>query len=52
MKFTIIIPTVNNFEYLKLCINSIKKNSSYEHQLIIHINGVDLTTENYLKANK
>ena len=51
MKFTIIIPTVNNFEYLKLCINSIKKNSAYEHQLIIHINGVDLTTENYLKAN-
>jgi len=51
MKFTIIIPTVNNFEYLKLCINSIKKNSAYEHQLIIHINGVDITTENYLKVN-
>ena len=51
MKFTIIIPTVNNFEYLKLCINSINKNSAYEHQLIIHINGVDIATENYLKVN-
>ena len=51
MKFTIIIPTFNNFEYLKLCINSINKNSAYEHQLIIHINGVDIATENYLKVN-
>ncbi|MFL5764579.1 MAG: glycosyltransferase family 2 protein [Bacteroidia bacterium] len=41
-KFSIIIPTWNNLEYLKLCIGSIRKNSSLKHQLIIHINeGID-----------
>ena len=48
MKFTIIIPTSNNFEYLKLCLSSIKKNSAFEHQIIIHINGTDSNTQNYL----
>ena len=51
MKFTIIIPTFNNFEYLKLCINSIEKNSSFQHQLIVHINGADPDTESYLKQH-
>ncbi|MFT3700765.1 MAG: glycosyltransferase [Agriterribacter sp.] len=36
--FSILIPSWNNLEYLKLCINSIRKNSTYTHQLIIHIN--------------
>ena len=44
--FSIIIPTFNNIEYLKLCIKSIKKNSFYDHELIIHINeGTDGTLE-------
>ena len=47
-KSTIIIPTVNNCNYLKLCINSINKNSTYNHELIVHINGRDPETENYL----
>jgi len=51
-KFSIIIPTFNNFNYLKLCINSILKNSHYNHQLIIHINGFDVITENFLNENK
>ena len=47
--FSIIIPTFNNLNYLKLCIKSIKKNSRYEHEIIIHINeGVDGTLE-YMK---
>lgn len=46
VKFSIIIPTWNNLEYLKLCIESIRKNSFYKHQLIVHVNeGSDGTIE-------
>ena len=44
--FSIIVPTFNNLNYLKLCLKSIKKNSKYEHEIIIHINeGTDGTIE-------
>ena len=44
--FSIIIPSWNNLPYLKLCIESIRKNSSFKHQFIIHINeGKDGTLE-------
>ena len=36
--FSIIIPTFNNLEYLKLCIKSIRQNSKYTHQIIPHVN--------------
>ena len=46
--FSIIIPTYNNLDYLKLCISSIKKNSIYDHEIIVHVNeGIDGTL-NYL----
>ena len=51
MKFSIVIPTYNNFNYLKLCINSIIKNSSFDHEIIIHINGIDKLSEDYIKEN-
>ena len=51
-KFTIIIPTFKNINYLKLCIESILKNSSISHQLIIHINGIDEETEFFLNQKK
>jgi len=37
-KFSIIIPTWNNLEYLKLCVKSIQKNSQFNHQIIVHVN--------------
>ena len=44
--FSIIIPTFNNIKYLQLCLKSIKKNSSYNHEIIIHVNiGNDGTLE-------
>ena len=44
--FSILIPSWNNLPYLKLCVESIRKNSKYAHQLIIHINeGVDGTLQ-------
>ena len=49
--FSIIIPTFNNLEYLKICLASIKKNSKFNHQIIVHINeGVDGTLE-FIKKN-
>lgn len=46
VKFSILIPTWNNLPYLKNCVQSIEKNSSYHHQIIIHINdGSDGTLE-------
>ncbi len=59
--FSILIPSWNNLPYLKLCIESIRKNSSYTHQIIVHINeGKDGTLEwvkeqidiDYVHSNK
>jgi len=36
--FSILIPSLNNLDYLKLCIKSIKKNSSLKHEIIVHVN--------------
>ena len=50
--FSIVIPTLNNINYLKLCIKSIKNNSNFNHELIIHVNqGTDGTIE-FLKNEK
>lgn len=44
--FSILIPTWNNLDFLKLCIESIKKNSTYEHEILVHVNqGTDGTLE-------
>ena len=51
MKFSIILPTWNNLKYLKICLDSIKKNSNYRHDINIHVNeGSDGTVE-YLNNN-
>ena len=45
-RFSIIIPTWNNLEMLQLCVNSILKNSRFQHQIILHINeGADGSRE-------
>ena len=50
--FSIIIPTLNNLEYLRFCIYSIKKNSKFNHEIIPHVNiGNDGTIE-YLKMKE
>ena len=50
--FSIIIPTLNNLKYLKLCIKSIKKNSHFNHQIIPHVNiGEDGTIDYLQKEN-
>jgi glycosyltransferase involved in cell wall biosynthesis len=49
--FSIIIPTFNNINYLKICIDSIKKNSLYPHEIIVHINEGNDGTLDYVKKN-
>tara|TARA_B110000305_G_C19258458_1_gene548317 strand:+ start:51 stop:965 length:915 start_codon:yes stop_codon:yes gene_type:complete len=49
--FSILIPSYNNLEYLKICVDSIRKNSNFKHQIIVHVNeGSDKTIE-YAKKN-
>ena len=44
--FSILIPSWNNLDLLKLCVRSIQQNSSLSHQIIIHVNdGSDGTLE-------
>lgn len=46
--FSILIPTWNNLDYLKLAVASVRKYSSREHEIIVHVNGGeadDLTLE-------
>jgi len=51
MKISIIVPTYNNLNFLKFFISSLKENSYYDHEIIVHINdGSDGTLE-YIKQN-
>jgi glycosyltransferase involved in cell wall biosynthesis len=44
--FSILIPTWNNIEFLKLCIRSIRTHSTVPHEIIIHVNeGTDGTLD-------
>ncbi|MBQ7494628.1 MAG: glycosyltransferase family 2 protein [Bacteroidaceae bacterium] len=36
--FSILIPTWNNLAFLKLCIESLRRNSTYHHEFLIHVN--------------
>jgi glycosyltransferase involved in cell wall biosynthesis len=48
--FSIVIPTWNNLPMLQLCINSIRDNSQYRHQIIVHVNEGKDGTLNWLNA--
>lgn len=50
--YSILIPTFNNLEYLKLCILSIKKNSKHNHQIVCHVNIGNDGTIDYLNEKK
>jgi glycosyltransferase involved in cell wall biosynthesis len=49
--FSIIIPSWNNLPYLSAAINSIKEYSSYEHEIIVHVNEGTDDTIKWLKNN-
>ncbi len=49
--FSIIVPTFNNLDYLKLCLESIKRNSKYNHEILIFINEGKDNTQEFVKKN-
>ena len=51
LMFSILIRTFNNLEYLKICIDSINKNSKFNHEIIVHVNIGNDGTIDYLKKN-
>src|SRR5210317_234863 len=52
MKLSIIIPTFNNLIYLKFFLRSLKTNSKFDHEIILHINdGSDGTLKYALNNN-
>ena len=50
--YSIIIPTLNNKEYLKICIESLIKNSKFKNQIIVHVNIGSDNTIKYLNSKK
>ena len=49
---SIVIPTYNNLDYLKLCLKSLKHNSNFDHEIILHINnGSDGTLDFAINNN-
>jgi len=52
MRLSIIIPTFNNLNYLKFFLLSLKKNSFFQHEIILHINeGSDGTLDYAINNN-
>jgi GT2 family glycosyltransferase len=49
--FSIIIPTFNNLNFLKVCLSSLKKNSSLNNEIIIHSNSNEDGTLDFIKEN-
>ncbi len=51
MKISILIPTFNNLKYLEFAIYSLRKNSFYDHEIIIHVNNGSDGTLDFVKNN-
>jgi glycosyltransferase involved in cell wall biosynthesis len=47
--FSIFIPTWNNLPFLKICVESIRKNSTFRHQIIVHVNDGSDGTLDYVR---
>jgi GT2 family glycosyltransferase len=50
--FSILIPSWRNFKHLKLLLKSINKNSTYKHQVCVHLNEADNESKKLLKDLK
>lgn len=45
-RFTVVVPSWNNLPFLRLCLESIRRNSAEPHQVVVHVNdGLDGTLE-------
>jgi glycosyltransferase involved in cell wall biosynthesis len=50
--FSILIPTWNSLDYLKLCVSSIRKFSTCEHEILVHVNDGSDGTLDWVRAEK
>ncbi len=51
--FTIIIPTLNNLRYLRFCLDSLKKNSKLNNEIIVHVSeDKNKETRDFLTSKK
>lgn len=50
--FSILVPSWNNLAYLQCAVESIRKNSRYKHQIVVHINEGKDGTEDWVLAQK
>ena len=49
--FSILIPTLNNLKYLKFCIESIKKTSLQNNEILVHVSeDKNKETRNFLST--
>lgn len=48
--FSILIPSWNNLAYLKLCIDSIRRHSMFDHEIIVHVNQGNDGTLDWIRA--
>ena len=48
--FSILIPSWNNLDFLKLCVKSIRKNSTYSHEILVHVNDGSDGTLDWVKT--
>jgi GT2 family glycosyltransferase len=47
--FSVLIPTWNNLAYLRLCVESLRRHSAREHQLLVHANDGSDGTRDWLR---
>lgn len=52
MQLSIIIPTWNNLAFVRLCVESIRRHSAFQHQVILHINDGSDGTLAWAQAEK
>ncbi|ASL43058.1 PGL/p-HBAD biosynthesis glycosyltransferase [Burkholderia sp. AD24] len=48
--FSILIPSWNNLPYLKLCIDSVRRHSAFDHEIIVHVNDGSDGTLDWVRA--
>ena len=49
--FSIVIPSWNNLPFLKICVDSLQKNSHFKHQIIIHLNESNDGSREWVEEN-
>ena len=47
--FSVLIPTWNNLDYLKLCLEGLRKHSVFDHEILVHINEGSDGTLNWIR---